>query len=166
METKSIYNWKTNLLGTKFKLYANENVIGSLESSNWNLDARATIQSNQYNFKNKGFFNPYTEIRDKHGYLVADIEYSPWTSNATISLIGKKYFWSAKGIWMSSWKIEDANGQVIEVKPGVLGDSGTIESMDNSEMLLSICLYLQRRAVLLYSMIAFLPIFILLLLCI
>lgn len=163
MEKRSIYSWKNNLLGNKSKLYNNDTLIGSLESNDWTLDANVSIRSDQYSFKNKGLFNPYTEIRNKQGELIGDIEYNNWTGGATISLIDKKYKWSTRNMWMSAWKIEDEQGQIVEVSPSVMGNGGTIESIENSEILLSISLYLQKRVAVMYSMVTLIPVFAILL---
>jgi len=163
MEKKSIYNWKNNLFGTKSTLYCNDAVIGSLESIDWNLDAHVSIHNDQYRFKNKGFFNPYTEIRNQNNELIGDIEYSTWTSKATISLINKKYTWSPKNMWMTAWQIEDEQGEIVEIKPSSLTDGGKIESCENSELILSISLYLQKRTAVMFSMVALIPLFTLLL---
>ncbi|ULT22793.1 hypothetical protein KUH03_26245 [Sphingobacterium sp. E70] len=47
---------------------------------------------------------------------------------------------------MLAWKIEDEQGQIVEVSPSVMGTGGTIESIENSELLLSISLYLQKES--------------------
>ncbi|PUV21526.1 hypothetical protein [Sphingobacterium athyrii] len=163
MEKRSIYNWKSNLLGNKSKLYNNDSLIGSLESNDWTLDANVSIRSDQYSFKNKGLFNPYTEIRNKHGELIGDIEYNDWTGGATISLIEKKYKWSPRNMWMSAWKIENEQGQIAEINPSAMGNSGTIASVENNELLLSISLYLHKRTVVMYSLVALIPVFAILL---
>ncbi|KKO92542.1 MULTISPECIES: hypothetical protein [Sphingobacterium] len=163
MEKKLIYKWKNNLLGTKSILYRNDAVIGSLASIDWNLDAHVSIHNDQYCFKNKGLFNPYTEIRNQRNELIGDIEYNAWTSRATISLINKKYTWSPKNRWMTSWQIENEQGEVVEIRPSSLANGGKIESFEHSELILSISLYLQKRMTIMFSMVALIPIFILLL---
>jgi len=163
MEKRSIYSWKNNLLGNKSNLYNKDTMIGSLESNDWTLDANVSIRSDQYSFKNKGLFNPYTEIRNKYGELIGDIEYNNWTGGATISLIDRKYKWSPRNMWMSTWKIENEQGQIAEVNPSAMGNCGTIESVDNNELLLSISLYLQKRTAIMYSMVALVPVFVILL---
>lgn len=163
MEKRSIYNWKNNLLGNKSKLYKQDTLIGSLESNDWTLDANVSIHSDQYRFINKGFFKPYTEIRNKYGELIGDIEYNNWTGGATISLIDRKYKWSTRNMWLSSWKLEDEQGELVEINPSVMGNGGTIESIANNELLLSISLYLQKRTTVMYSMIALIPVFTILL---
>ncbi|MDF2516188.1 MAG: hypothetical protein K0R59_1484 [Sphingobacterium sp.] len=163
MEKRSIYNWKNNFLGNKSKLYKQDSLIGSLESNDWTLDANVSIRSDQYRFINKGLFNPYTEIRNKYGELIGDIEYNNWTGGATISLVDRKYKWSTRNMWLSSWKIEDEQGELVEINPSVMGNGGTIESKANNELLLSISLYLQKRTTVMYSMIALIPVFTILL---
>ena len=163
MEKRSIYSWKNNLLGNKSKLYNNDTLIGSLESNDWTLDANVSIRSDQYSFKNKGLFNPYTEIRNKYGELIGDIEYNNWTGGATISLIDKKYKWSPQNMWMSAWKIENEQGQIAVVNSSAMENGGTIESVENNELLLSISLYLQKRTAVLYSLVALIPVFAILL---
>ncbi|WP_293888935.1 MULTISPECIES: hypothetical protein [unclassified Sphingobacterium] len=157
MEKKSIYNWKNNLFGTKSTLYCNDAVIGSLESIDWNLDAHVSIHKDKYRFINKGLFNPYTEIRNQNNELIGDIEYNSWKSKATISLINKKYTWSPKNRWMTAWQIEDELGKVVEIKPSSLCNGGKIESCENSELILSISLYLQKRTTVMFSMVALIP---------
>jgi hypothetical protein len=163
MEKKSIYNWKNNLLGTKSNLYCNGTIIGSLKSIGCNLDAQVSIHNDQYSFKNKGLLNPYTEIRNQQNELIGDIEYNVWTSKATISLINKKYTWSPKNMWMTSWQIENEQGEVVEIKPSSLSNGGKIESYEHSELILSISLYLQKRITMMFSMVALIPIFTLIL---
>jgi len=159
MEKQSICSWKSNLLGNKSKLYNNDTMIGTLESNDWTLDANVFIHSDQYSFKNKGLFTPYTEIRNKYGELIGDIEYNNWTGGATISFIDKKYKWSPRNMWMSAWKIANEQGQIAEITPSAMGNGGTIESVENNELLLSISLYLQKRTVIMYSMLAIIPAF-------
>ncbi|WP_367331953.1 hypothetical protein [Sphingobacterium multivorum] len=163
MEKKSIYNWKNNLFGTKSTLYRNEAVIGSLKSINWNLDAHVSIHNDQFRFKNRGFFNPYTEIRNQNNELIGDIEYDTWTTKATISLIDKKYTWRSKNMWMTSWQIENEQREVVEIKPSSLKNGGKIESFEHSELILSISLYLQKRITMMVSIVALIPLFTLLL---
>lgn len=163
MKNKSTYNWKNNLLGTKSTLYYKDTIIGNLESNNWNLDARVAIHSDQYHFKNKGIFNLYTEIRNQKDELIGDIEYNTWTNKATISLIDRKYIWCAKNMWMTAWQIEDENGQIVEIRPSTLTNGGEIESLENSELLLSVSLYLQKRLAAIFYLAVLIPIFLMLL---
>jgi hypothetical protein len=66
-------------------------------------------------------------------------------------------------MWMTSWQIENEQGEVVEIKPSSLNNGGKIESFEHSELILSISLYLQKRITMMVSMVALIPLFIVLL---
>jgi len=136
------FNWKRGFFSDTYKIYSNNQQIGTLRNRTLSQNAVGNINERSYTFKTKGFFKQHTKVYDNSdNSLVGEIAYGNWMTKAYLSLNEKEFLWKYKNAWNTRWTIYESDKAVINYKGSY---SGHAESDRNDDLLLLTGLYVTK----------------------
>jgi hypothetical protein len=152
--------WKKKIFSNVYKIYGDNQQSGELSKRSFSKTSTAALNDKRYTYRTTGFFEQFTEIKDKSENKIGEIKYGSWMTRATINLGEKTYHWKYCNMWNSEWSLYDEN----EIKITYRGSSstGNIHSNTDDPLLLLTGLYISNyywETTFVVLLIIFIPIF-------
>lgn len=124
-------SWKSNFTETECRIFRGKVIAGILKTTLWKYNGRGELDGYMLTFRNKGFFQSHTEIRDIEGKnVLGGIEYNLFRSKARITYEGVRYDWRFESWWRGKWVVGNGESEARFEPVGFWKKEGNVINED------------------------------------
>lgn len=108
-------SWKKRLLGSKYSIYLNENLVGNLMDRTFSQSGDGEFRNRKYSFRTYGLLRQKTEIIDNEtSEVIGNIIYNAWMNKAQLTINHEVLYWKYEDWLNTRWSISNDEG--VQVK--------------------------------------------------